>query len=278
MGLILKLRDALAEPRLRDIDIDEPERITVHQEILRERPMVQGVFKDFYDTLRRLDEKLLSGDGTRVEMGSGTGLFKEYYPDVVLTDVVPADHLDMVLDAQNMDLPDASVRAFYGIHTFHHFPNVNLLFNELERVLVPGGGCVLIEPYYGPGATQFFTRLFRTEGFDKTQRDWGHLDGSKDTVMSGANQALSYIVFRRDRERFEAAHPTLKVAYQERMHNYLRYILSGGINFRQLAPTFTAPLMRAVEWALSPFDHPWTLHYAIVIRKTAGQGRRAGLR
>ena len=131
---------------------------------------------------------------------------------------------------------------------------------------------MLIEPYYGPGASQFFRRLFSTEGFDKSQKDWGHLDDGEDrAVMSGANQALSYVVFHRDRAQLKALHPSLEVVHQERIHNSLRYLLSGGLNFRQLAPTATAPLIRAVEWLFSPIGHLWVLHYAIVIRKAGAR-------
>jgi hypothetical protein len=56
--------------------------------------------------------------------------------------------------------------------------------------------------------------------------------------MEGANQALSYIVFERDRERFERLFPDLEIVEQSWIANYPRYLLSGGLNFRQLLPTF----------------------------------------
>ena len=278
MDVLLKLRRLLAEPLLAGVDMDGDERIEVHTRILRERPMVQEVFGDFCHVCRELDEKYLNGSGQRIELGSGTGLFRRFYPDTLLSDVVPAPQLDMVLDAQDMELPDESVRAFYAINTFHHFHQPDRFFRELDRVLVPGGGCVLVEPYYGPTAEMFFARMFDSEGYDKQQHSPGKDGSHKSTgadlrnnkgAMTGANQALSYIIFHRDAARFSKDHPNLSVVCERRMQNSIRYFFSGGLNFRPLAPNWSTPFLRTAERVLSPIDRLWSLHYAIVIQKRA---------
>lgn len=265
MGLLHATRNWLQEPLLKDVDVDGQDRIPQHRRILDQKPMLKGVFDEVYRMVRRLDERHFSGDGKRIEIGAGVSRFKELYPDLVTTDVVPAPHLDMVLDAHAMDLPDASVRALYGIHCFHHFHDPDQFFAELMRVLVPGGGCVLVEPYHGPVAARFFRDIFDTETFDRSQQEWK----SDASVMDNANQALSWIVFRRDRERFERSHPGLEIVATDWMRNYPRYLLSGGLNFRQLMPTFTIPLWKAVEWLMTPIGRWTALHHYIVLRKRA---------
>ena len=84
----------------------------------------------------------------RVEIGAGVSGFKALCPDLLTTDIMPAEHLDMVLDAHDMDLADNSVRAIFGINCFHHFRDPEAFFRELQRVLVPGGGCILVEPFH----------------------------------------------------------------------------------------------------------------------------------
>ena len=64
----------------------------------------------------------------------------------------------------------------YGMNCFHHFPDPDRFFTELERVLVPGGGCVLVDPYHGPFARWLYPRLFATEGYDTDQVDWTAAD------------------------------------------------------------------------------------------------------
>jgi len=56
--------------------------------------------------------------------------------------------------------------------------------------------------------------------------------------MEGANQALSYIVFKRDVHLFLKKYPQLELVEQKVFSNYLRYLLSGGLNFRQILPSY----------------------------------------
>ena len=152
----------------------------------------------------------------------------------------------MVVDAQNMPFENNSVRAIYGINCFHHFPNPNLFFKELERVLDRGCGCVLIDPYYGTVAKRFYKKIFDTETFDMNQKEWVNESLG---FMNGANQALSYIVI------------------QKPLNNYMRYVLSGGLNFRQILPSFFSPVIKLFEFMFIPFNSIFALHHIIVIRK-----------
>ena len=78
-------------------------------QILSEKKMMRGVFADFYHLCRKLEESDYPGHGLRVEIGGGTSLFKEYYPDIITSDVKGASHLDMAVDAQNMPFEKGSV-------------------------------------------------------------------------------------------------------------------------------------------------------------------------
>jgi len=262
-GFMQRLRDRLAEPRLAGIDVDSDALIVIHRRILGEKKMMREVVREIYQTCTDLDRRYLSGTGHRVELGAGASLLKEFDPDVITTDIKWARHLDLTIDALAMPFADASVRAFYGIECFHHMPDAGRFFKELARTLVPGGGCILIEPYYGPVARLLFKRLFASEDFDPAQKEWNQAAGP----MRGANQALSYVVFTRDRKRFDANHPELSVLLERPLDNYLRYLLSGGLNFRALVPSACAPLLRLCEFALKPIHRVVALHHVIVLRK-----------
>lgn len=263
--MLRRLLDLVSEPRLRGVDVDSVDLVHRHRDILRSKPLIHAVMGEFYRACRALDEAHFSGDGLRVEFGAGSSLMKDFQPDVWVTDIKPADFIDRVLDAQAMDLPDASVRAFYGINCFHHLPSPDRFFSELSRTLVAGGGCVLIEPYFGPFAEFLYRRLFTTEGYDPDDPNW---EGAADRgAMTGANQALSYIVFQRDRAEFERKHPRLELVTDVRSKTYLRYLLSGGLNFRQLVPTWLGGALAGVEQLLTPVDHLFALHHLVVIRK-----------
>jgi SAM-dependent methyltransferase len=261
------LQRLLALPETADLDIDGPDRLEVHAAVLRRKPMLAAVFRECHELMLHLDRRTFGETpGLRVELGAGVAPIAATFPEVLATDVVPGAGLDAVLDAQRLDLPDGSVRALYGQNCFHHFPDPLRFLAEAERVVAPGGGVLLIEPYYGPFASVVFRRLFASEEFDKRMSGW-----TTDATgpMQGANQAISYIVFIRDRSRFERELPGLELVETFPLDNYLRYLLSGGLNFRQLVPTSAAPVLRAIERALRPARRLLALHHVIVLRRRA---------
>jgi len=259
-----RVSEFLREPCLNDIDIDGAERLTQHQLILERKPMLRAVFAEFHKQFRQLDARFLIGKGLSVEVGAGINMMRNSFPDVLATDIVDAPHLDKVINAEAMDFADNSVRVIYGQNCFHHFPHPDLFFDELDRVLSLGGGAIFLEPFYGPVAAFVFKRLFSSEGFDRHSLSW---ETPSFGPMSGANQALSYIIFNRDREEFTQKHPSLAIVHTQLAGNYLQYLLSGGLNFRPLCPWFFSPIVKALEILLSPLNRLLALHYFIVLRK-----------
>jgi SAM-dependent methyltransferase len=260
-----RLLELLRDPAVAGLDVDSADRLAIHGRILAGKPMLHGVFRSFHQLFNSLDQRFLSGTGLRLELGAGVAPMRDSFADVLATDIVAGTGLDMTLDAEHMALAPASVRVIFGQNCFHHFPHPELFLRELERVLVPGGGAILLEPSYGPFASFLYKRLFKSEGFDKDFPDW-HTPASG--PMHGANQALSYIVFMRDRARFTQDFPTLEIVHQQFCDNYLQYLCSGGLNFRQLWPDWALPLLKLIEWLLTPLLPTLALHHIIVLRKT----------
>ena len=258
------LFDLLRDQSLENVDVDGVERLAVHSKILAKKRILREVFSEFHHLFHQLENKFFTGKGIKAELGAGIAPMRDTYPDVLATDIVYSPHLDCVLNAENMDLENESVRVLLGQNCFHHFPHPDQFFVELERVLTPGGGVILLDPYYGPFASFLFKRLFVTEGFDKKFPSW-----ETPTIgpMNGANQALSYIIFVRDRAEFESKYPTLKIVYQKPVGNYLKYLLSGGLNFIQLIPDWMSPVVDFLQWCLYPLNRWISLHHIIVIRK-----------
>lgn len=261
------LRKFLAAPELSSVNVDSAARLDSHRSILERKAMLKEVFLELHRIFLSLDKQYFAETGgARIELGAGVSPIRHTDPAVLATDVVPSADLDLVIDAQTMDLPTDSVHAFYGQHCFHHFPDPAKFLDEVIRVVRPGGGFILIEPYYGPIASLVFRRLFTTEGFDRKMPGWKvPMTGP----MNGANQALSYIVFTRDRELFDKLYPSLEIVYHAPLTNYIRYLVSGGLNFRQLAPNVLAPFLRLLEHLLSPLRRQLALHHVIVVRKKA---------
>jgi SAM-dependent methyltransferase len=259
-----KLAAWLRDPSIARMDVDGQDRLAVHARMLARKTMLREVFHEFHHRFMALDERFFTARGMRIELGAGVAPIRESYPTVLATDIVASPHLDQVLDAEAMALPDQSVRAIYGQNFFHHLPHPDRFFDELKRVLPAGGGTILLEPYYGPAASYLFKRMFATEGFDKDYPSW---ETPQTGPMNGANQALSYVVFKRDVAIFERKHPELKIVHHELCGNHIKYLISGGLNFRQLLPDWMRPAVNGLQIALSPLNRWTSLHHIVVIRK-----------
>jgi SAM-dependent methyltransferase len=248
------------------MSIDHEERISIHRLVLKRKRLLKSAFNVFYREMLSANAKFLSGEGSELELGTGAGFMKELRTELITSDVFPVQGIDRVIDAQKMDLEDASVRCIYAINVFHHLPDPEKFLHELSRVLVKGGGCILIEPHNGLASRMLHTYMHSDEHFDAKSSSWQCLDIRG--PMSGANQALSYIVFERDQKLFESRFgDCIEIVEERYIANFLRYFLSGGLNYRQLAPDFFAGFLAGIETALTPVAKHVTFHRMTVLRK-----------
>lgn len=266
MPLSTKIRNFLYDPRVKDLDVDAADFLSVHTDVLLGKPILRDAFEYFYKKMSSLCDRHLTESGREIEIGSGAGFFKQLRPQVETSDIRQSDHFDLTIDAQNMALADDTVRCIYAINVFHHLPQPELFFTELVRVLKPGGGCILIEPHGGTASAALHKRLHKDEFFDPDQLEWHNykINGP----LSGANQALAHIIFERDFNHFKDLYGEhLDIVHQEYCTNGLRYLVSGGLNFHQLLPSLFSPILSGMELVLSPFSKHWSLHKITVIKK-----------
>ncbi len=260
-----RLRDWLAEPSIRGVDPDSPQYTIAHREILRRKRVLRTLYVRFYQQCYAADHQYFGTcPGLRLEIGSGAGLIKEVFPDVLTSDLKPLPFIDLVARSEDLPLRDESLRAIYAINVFHHLPRPRQFFAEALRVLHPGGGVVLIEPHYGLTARILFKYLHPRENYDLNPPTWERM-GSVGP-MANANQALSYVVFVRDRTTLSREFPQLELL-QDEPHTHLLYVLSGGLNFKQLVPNALTGAVVSLERWLSPLNSLLAIQHTVVLRK-----------
>ena len=105
----------------------------------------------------------------------------------------------------------------------------------------------MIEPWV-TAWSRFVYQHLHHEPFSPEARDWSF---ESTGALSGANGALPWIVFVRDRNKFEAEFPELAI---EKIRPFLpfRYLVSGGISMRSLMPSFTHSAWARLEAMLEP--------------------------
>ncbi|HPN55237.1 MAG TPA: class I SAM-dependent methyltransferase [Candidatus Omnitrophota bacterium] len=256
----MRFLDSLKLPEAALInDLDDPQSTLIHRQIIRKKPFLKKLYMDFY--------RMLAGGlrgvppGAVVELGSGGGLIEDVLPRVITSDILFLPHLQICFRVDQAPFKNGSVSAFVMLNVFHHVKDTQAFFEEMTRCLRPGGKIVMIEP-----ANSFWGRWvyqnFHHETFDPSA-GWG-VEG--EGALSCGNGALPWIVFQRDYGVFSRRYPRL-VLKRFRPFGPLGYLLSGGVSFRQLLPTWGYPMIKALEWLLSPLS-PWlSMFYYIELEK-----------
>jgi len=236
-------------PIAKDIgSLDHPAAAKAAAQIIRQKIFLSRIYQDFYQEFKKVREEFK--DGVFVEIGSGGGFLKKVIPDVITSDILPLAHIDMSFSAVRLPFKNNRIDCFFMFDVLHHVKDAAVFLEELARCLKSGGKVVMIEPantLWG----RFIYQNFHHETFDPNA-GWT-IDGAG--PLSDANGALPWIIFSRDRKKFENDFPGLKIR-QCKAHTPFRYLISGGLSFRQLLPSFAYNLVKGVEFVLSPLN-PW---------------------
>jgi SAM-dependent methyltransferase len=243
------LRRWLAHPLTASLSLDDPATTELRNQIIASKPFLKAIYDEWYSMLAR---ELPAGKDQVLELGSGAGYCDRFIPGLVTSEIFYCSRAKVVADAQQMPFADASLRAIVMTDVLHHMPRVERFFAEASRCLRKDGKILMIEPWVTPWSRFVYTRLHH-EPFRSESEDWSFASTGP---LSGSNSAIPWIVFVRDRLKFESLFPKLSI---ERIHPFLpfRYLLSGGVGLRSLMPGFThgawAGLERMLESQMPRF-------------------------
>lgn len=244
---------------LKENNLDSIETVKKHKEIIQKKEALNKIYINFYEEFKKNVD--LKNKDLLVELGSGGGFFKDFYPDALTSDVVKTSLIDKKFLAEKMPFKKDDVSYFYGLNVLHHVKDIEKALSEVERCLKKNGRAVFVEP-----ANTIFSRLiykyFHHEDFDPGSGWKINLEGR----LSGANGALPWIVFVRDKEIFEKKYKNLKIA-NIRFHTPFSYLFSGGLSKPQLLPTSWILYIMVVEQRLGFLNNFIACFMTIVIEK-----------
>ena len=238
------IREWLSYPSARSLNVDDPQTTNQRRQIIKEKQFLHKIYLEWY---RWVAAELPQDDGTYLEIGSGAGFLAEFIPEVLTSDVLDCKGIHARLSAFQLPFQNESLSGIILIDALHHLPQVEDFFHEAIRTLRPGGVILMIEPWVSPWSRFIYTK-FHHEPFVPESPEWKFPAGGP---LSAANGALPWMIFERDRSRFEKQFPQLKIALIEPMMPF-RYLLSGGFSMRSLMPGFTFGFWRFAEAALQP--------------------------
>ncbi len=241
-------------------DLDAPERTDEHRAIILNKRFLKRLYTKWYNDFQQNIKTL--PEGKVLELGSGGGFFKELEPSIITSDLLDLPWVDMSFSALEMPFDNNELSGICMIDTFHHIPDSSKFLKEVMRVLKPGGVLLMVEPANSLWG-RFIYRNFHHEPFNPD----GNWMIPPSGPLSGANGALPWIVFERDRDRLQQEFPGLTVEGLE-YHTPLRYLVSGGVSYKQLVPNFSYGLMTWVDNALSSISNQLSMFTTITVRKT----------
>ena len=241
--LVQAIKSLLAHPLTRRLDLDDPRTTELRKRITLEKPFLRKIYEEWYSSIV---QALPSGAGQVLELGSGGGFLDRFIPGLIKSDITPVTGLSVVLDGCRLPVQSGSLRAIVMTDVFHHLPDARGFISEAARSVRPRGKLILIEPWVSRW-TRFAMGRLHHEPFEPDIPMW---EFPSTGPLSSANTALAWIIFERDRSRFEREFPEWELA-SIRCGMPFRYLLSGGVSLRSLMPGWTFSAWRVVERALT---------------------------
>ena len=269
------LKRLLAHPLTRGLDIDAPETTLLRRRIIQEKAFLKAIYLEWYAwlaaALRPTGSAAPTGGDYRpvLELGSGGGFLRQALPGLLTSEIFHLDGLDLALDGRALPFRDGGLGGIVMTNVFHHIPQPAAFLGEASRCLAPGACLAMVEPWVSAWSRQVYRRLHH-EPFEPEMPGW---DFPASGPLSGANGALPWIVFERDRRRFESQFPELSLRSVSPGMPFC-YLLSGGVSMRSLLPGWSYGGVRGLEKLLRPWNRQLGMFACIVVQKRGLSSRK----
>jgi SAM-dependent methyltransferase len=202
------------------------------------KPSLRAVYQDLY---RKMANECLLG--ATLEIGGGSGNFKQYRNDVITSDITCAPWLDLVADAQTLPFKLGVFSNIVMFDVLHHVEVPRAFFAEAQRVLIPGGRIILVEPAITP-LSWIFYHFVHQEPVDLSADPLLERTPNRNKDPYSANQAVPTLLVTRHAQRLTLLFPKLHVCHV-RWLSLFAYPLSGGFKSWSLIPySLIAPVLR----------------------------------
>ncbi len=244
--------------------LDDPETILFHAKLISEKPFLRKLYADYYALFQARLKPISFRPGVCVELGSGGGFLKEIIPEVITTDVHLGPGIDRIVYADHLPFSPGEVKALLLLNVLHHLADPAAFLKEAERVLMPGGRVIMIEPFNSLWG-RFFYKFLHHEPFNEKATQWQQQDMGR---LSTSNQALAWIIFHRDRQLFEEKFPLLRLQ-DVKPHTVMCYLLSGGLSSDWSAPVASYPFFRWLDQRLEHFQTLFPVFQTVCLEKIA---------
>jgi hypothetical protein len=180
-----------------------------------------------------------------LEVGSGTSPLKQFLPNIITSDVLDLDYLDLVFDCHEIDKLDAikdnSIDVITVTNVLHHLKDPIGFLNRAASKLKHAGKVIATEPFFSLVSSPIFRYLHpEPVDFEISEPELKNVRGP----LASANIALPWLIFFRRRDWVDNLSANYDVAKcSVRFFSAVSYMVTGGISHKLPVPTW---LYRAV--------------------------------
>jgi len=188
-----------------------------------------------------------------LEIGSGTSPLKQFLSNVVTSDVLNLDYLDLVFDCHEIDKLDAikdnSLDVITLTNVLHHLKSPIAFLKRAASKLKSGGKVMATEPFFSVLSTPIFKYLHHEAvDFRTFEPELAHVQGP----LASANIALPWLIFFRKPEWLRLLNENFDVAtLSTRPFSALSYMVTGGISRRLPVPHFLYRALFSADFTMS---------------------------
>jgi len=250
----------LEHPLTKGLDINDPRTTLIRRRIVREKPILNEIYLEWYQSI---NQSLPNGNDPVLEIGSGASFLCDYITNLISSDIFLVDGINAVLDGHYLPFKNESLKAIVMTDVFHHLPNPRRFLQEAARCICQDGSLIMIEPWVTSWST-FINTKFHHEPFHPKAKGW---EFPTSGPLSGANGALPWVIFHRDRMSFDQEFPQLRIETIKLMMPFM-YLASGGISTRGIIPGYFYQPLRSIEKLLSPYIDKTAMFAFILIRRS----------
>lgn len=238
--------------------------IQLNRESWQSKPLLREIYRGFYERIISQIDPAVSG--RVVEIGSGIGNLREYYPKALATDLFPNPWLDLVCDGYELPFHTGTLSHLILFDVFHHLEAPVAFLNEARRVLTERGRLIIFDPYISPASFPAFG-IFHHEPVALSARINFQPEFPRPRSYYAAQGNATRLFFGDT-----AWLPCEWTVIDARRFASFAYLLSGGFSKPALYPASLLPMLRQADVMFSALPQLFAARCLVTLRREPTRG------